>query len=210
MPPPNICIYIDGFNLYYGALRGTRHKWLNLEAYFRLLRPHDHVVSIRYFTALVSGPAKERQEPYLRALETLPKVETILGKFKKSTVECTNSQCTLATDRRFFKRKEEKRTDVSIGLWMLDDAYQDRCEHLILVSGDSDLVPAVQMVRGRFPQKRITVYVPANNPLRGAAVELRASAHTNRNLPLQLLPRAQFPAQIPDGGGGQIIKPPAW
>ncbi len=78
------------------------------------------------------------------------------------------------------------------------------------VSGDSDLVPAVHMVKGRFPQKRITVYVPTNNPVRGYAVELRAAAHKNRDLPLQLLPRAQLPAQIPDGGGGQIIKPHVW
>ena len=78
---------------------------------------------------------------------------------------------------RFFDSLEEKRTDVSIGIWMLDDAYQDRCDNLILVSGDSDLVPAVQMVKSRFPLKKILVYVPANSPVRGYAVELRSVAH---------------------------------
>ena len=24
-------VYVDGFNLYYGALRGTAFRWLNLE-----------------------------------------------------------------------------------------------------------------------------------------------------------------------------------
>jgi hypothetical protein len=26
-------VYIDGFNLYYGCLKGTPHKWLNLAAF---------------------------------------------------------------------------------------------------------------------------------------------------------------------------------
>jgi 6-hydroxy-3-succinoylpyridine 3-monooxygenase len=30
-------IYIDGFNFYYGAMRGTRHKWLGLHVH----QPHD-------------------------------------------------------------------------------------------------------------------------------------------------------------------------
>ena len=66
---------------------------------------------------------------------------------------------------------------------MLDDAYQDQCDHLILFSGDSDLVPAVSMVRQRFPKKRITVYVPFRDPERGAAVEVRTSAHERVSAP---------------------------
>ena len=46
---------------------------------------------------------------------------------------------------------EEKRTDVNIGIHMVDDAYQQRCDHEIVVSGDSDLVSAIKMVRQRFP-----------------------------------------------------------
>ena len=49
-------VYIDGFNFYYGAVRGTRYKWLNLESVFRRLRPDDDLQAIYYFTALVSGP----------------------------------------------------------------------------------------------------------------------------------------------------------
>jgi hypothetical protein len=39
------------------------------------------------------------------------------------------------------------------------------------------------MIRNRFPDKRVIVYVPAQHPTRGHAVELRASADINRNLP---------------------------
>ena len=93
---------------------------------------------------------------------------------------------------------------------MLDDAYQNLCDHLILFSGDSDLVPAVNMVRHRFPAKKITVYVPFRNPIRGAAVELRVAASVHRDLPLALLPKAQFPDAIPDGAGGVINRPADW
>ena len=37
--PPSTHVYIDGFNLYYGALKGTPYKWLDLEALCRKLMP---------------------------------------------------------------------------------------------------------------------------------------------------------------------------
>src|SRR5262249_9137911 len=111
---------------------------------------------------------------------------------------------------RFFPAEEEKRTDVNIGVHMLDDAYPDVYDRLVLVSGDSDLVPAVHMVKGCNPPERSIVSVPARSPVRGAAVELRSAADKNRLLPLQLLPKAQFAAQVPDGTGGFLTKPPSW
>jgi len=35
--PPRTIVYIDGFNLYYGAVRGSAFKWLNLQRFFQLL-----------------------------------------------------------------------------------------------------------------------------------------------------------------------------
>ena len=49
-------IYIDGFNLYYGAVKGTPYKWLDFKAAFAmLLQPHHRITNIHYFTAQVSG-----------------------------------------------------------------------------------------------------------------------------------------------------------
>ena len=80
---------------------------------------------------------------------------------------------------------------------------------MILVSGDSDLVPAVRMIRDRFPSIEVTVYVPSNHPVRSHAVELRTSANKSRNLPLNLLSKAQFAATVTDAAGS-FTKPPAW
>lgn len=202
-------IYVDGFNLYYGALYKTADKWLDLGKFFQRLRQDDDIQGIRYFTALVDGPAAIRQREYLRALETLPQVKIILGKFKKKELKCGVAGCSNAGTRTFSK-SEEKRTDVGIAVHLMDDVYQDKADRFVVVSGDSDLVPALIMLKARFPNKKVFVYVPARNPTRGAAVELRAAADKHRDLPLDLIRKCQFPASIPDGSGGTINKPSSW
>jgi uncharacterized LabA/DUF88 family protein len=165
----------------------------------------------RYAILVLSStaPTSQNQEAYLRALSTTPLVEIILGKFKQKRVRCGVPQCTWNGDR-LYNIPEEKRTDVNIAIFMVDDAYQNRCDHFILFSGDSDLVPALNMVKLRFPAKRITVYVPSRNPVRGAAVEIRSAADLNRTLPLNILAKSQFPDQVPDGAGGLIMRPADW
>ncbi len=76
-------VYVDGFNLYYGALKGTPYKWLNLHQLCRLLLPQNQLVQIKYFTARVSARPHDpdqptRQQTYLRALQTLPNLQIIV------------------------------------------------------------------------------------------------------------------------------------
>ena len=83
-------IYVDGFNLYYGALKGTPFKWLNLVELARQLLPAGHAVDqLNYYTARVSGvsdpQAPARQHAYLRALRTLPEVTLHFGSFLAKT-----------------------------------------------------------------------------------------------------------------------------
>jgi hypothetical protein len=62
---PRTIIYIDGLNFYYGAVKASPElKWLNLERFCRLLRPHDDIRQIRYFSALIQGLTKGHQEEY--------------------------------------------------------------------------------------------------------------------------------------------------
>jgi hypothetical protein len=51
-------IYIDGLNLYYGALRNSPYRWLDLERFCQVLLPQDQISTIRYFTA----PIKRRND----------------------------------------------------------------------------------------------------------------------------------------------------
>ena len=79
-------VYVDGFNLYYGAVQSTPYKWLNIVELCRRLLPRDTIVRVHYFTALVKGtptdPRKSaRQQTFIRALETLPEIEVTYGSF---------------------------------------------------------------------------------------------------------------------------------
>lgn len=200
---------LDGFNFYYGAVRGTSDKWLNIQRLCERLRQDDDIQTIKYFTAIVNGPTQANQLVYLRALETCPKVHIVLGKFKNKNLTCRVASCTYSGPRRYVAA-EEKRTDVSIAVHLVDDAYQDAADRFVVISGDSDLVPALNVTKLRFPEKQLIVYVPTRNTARGAAVELRSAADKNRTFPLALLPRCQFPVTLPDGHGGTITKPSAW
>ncbi|MBE9060158.1 NYN domain-containing protein [cf. Phormidesmis sp. LEGE 11477] len=202
-------IYIDGFNLYYGALKSTPYKWLNLQKYFELLRQDDQIQRIWYFTAEVSGNQLLRQRTYLEALETFPKIRTVLGLYKLKEVKCRVQSCH-HRHRRTFRKPEEKRTDVNIALQMLDDAYQGACERMVLVSGDSDLAPAISLVKYRHPHIKVSVYVPAQNKKRAGARELRSAADKHATLPSALLPRTQLPQNLTNLRGDVISKPSSW
>jgi uncharacterized LabA/DUF88 family protein len=204
-------VYIDGFNFYYGAIKDTAHKWLNLEEFCRRLRKDDNIQAIRYFTSIVSGPSQSRQYAFIGALNTLrPVVTVIIGKFKDKPIPCTHSACTFEGDR-FFTRPEEKRTDVGIAVHMLDDAYQDRCDRFILISGDSDLVPAVKMIRQRFQHKKVIVYSPTRDGVdERHASELRQAASDGRNLPTDFLEHCHFPDVVTDKNGATYRKPKSW
>ena len=84
-------VYVDGFNLYYGALKGTAYKWLNPVELVKHVLPAEYKLDkLRYFTAPVSGVsnpgAPARQHAYLRALGTLPDVHIHRGRFLSKTI----------------------------------------------------------------------------------------------------------------------------
>jgi hypothetical protein len=81
-------VYVDGLNFYYGAVKGTSHKWVDFEALARLLQPKDQIDRIRYFTAVIKpqypghrGP--ERQNALLRAMRANPLISVHEGHFRQ-------------------------------------------------------------------------------------------------------------------------------
>ena len=123
-------IYVDGFDLYYGAVKAGLYKCLDLQHCFGLLRPDDEIQSIKYFTALIDGSHRPNQEAYLEALETLSKVEIFFGKYKYKSVKSTLPACTFAGSRE-FQVPEEKRSDVNIATHMIDDALAPPARQLL-------------------------------------------------------------------------------
>ena len=151
-------VYIDGYNWYHAIFRHyPEWKWLNIQSFFEMLRSREEIVSIKMFSALIlhDADAVERQQRYFSALKTLPKVRLIYGLFQPRTVTC-RADCKLKYDVQ-----EEKKTDVNMAVEMIGDAIAGVCEHMIIVTGDSDLQPAVEWIARNRPAIKLSVYIPA-------------------------------------------------
>lgn len=152
-------IYIDGFNFYFGIFANKpAWKWLNVQTFFEALRPRDEL-TIKYFTAIVDpkktySARRERQQLYLQALGTLPKIHITKGVFQPRTVRC-DADC-----RKEYVVAAEKKTDANITIEMISDCLDAKTDYIILVSGDADQEPAIQWVNRRFKEIKLLVYVP--------------------------------------------------
>ena len=79
--------YIDGYNLFYGLLKGTSYKWFDPTRLVSALLRGDHeLVSVKYFTSPVKTyphdtSALDRQKVYIQALTTLPNVCVLLPRY---------------------------------------------------------------------------------------------------------------------------------
>jgi uncharacterized LabA/DUF88 family protein len=198
-------------------LAQSPYRWLDLDLFVRRLRPSDDIRKVKYFTAMVSDPTRPNQDAYLRALASRPGVEVILGNFKEKTVECSNPNCPGQPKKvRRFKTKEEKRTDVNIALHMLDDLYQKRCDRFVLISGDSDLVPAIELLSARMSTATVNVYIPV--PIGSASGarersyknELRTVSTTVKELPSQLLRHSLLPDPVVLPDSTTLSMPAGW
>jgi hypothetical protein len=125
----NTIVYIDGFNLYYGFLKNTPFKWLDLDKLCRLLLPKQQINKIKYFTAIVKSRPNNfnmpiRQQIYLRALKTLPNVEIFLGHFLTQEINMPIAGCP-PISQKFAKviKTEEKGSDVNLATHLLSDGY---------------------------------------------------------------------------------------
>lgn len=175
-----MCIYVDGFNLYHGLhdAYGRKWLWLDLVKLAQTLRPKNDIVRVKYFTADVvnESDAASRQATYINALTArYPAVfEVIRGHYKSKTKTCRSCGST-------WQHHEEKETDVNIALHVLKDALDGACESALVVSADSDLGPAVKMVRDAKPDYFIAAAFPPNRYSADLHHLMPSSFHINKN-----------------------------
>lgn len=202
-------IYVDGFNLFYRALKRSSHKWLDLKALFgKILHPDNHIQAIKYFTARVSGKfdpnSPMRQQAYLRALRKhIAEIEIIYGYFLSHTIWMPLAQP--QGDQRFARviKTEEKGSDVNIAVHLLNDAWKDRFDCAVVVSNDSDLSEAVRIVKHEL-SKVVGIVIPGKgNPSK----ELMRYADFVKHIRTATLAASQLPERIP---GTNIHKPSDW
>jgi hypothetical protein len=90
-------------------------------------------------------------------------VEIVESPFKRKPRTCKLSAehaAKLGRSHIRYRTHEEKETDVKIALDMINSAHRNQFDKCILVSGDSDLLPAIKMMLAEFPDKPITLLAP--------------------------------------------------
>ncbi len=206
---------------------------MNLHTLCLEVLPGLSINRIRYFTALVkllpSDPqTRQRQEIYIRALETLPNLTVHYGHYLQSEVSMPLVSPPPAGPRFAKVRKmEEKGSDVNIATYMLVDAFRKDCDQLIVITNDSDLAEPVRIINkellipvGVFNPQTNDTAIRRNRvtgqPIRPArpGIELKKVAKFNRDItsegPQSHMARSQFPPQLTDAQGRTITKPAIW
>lgn len=207
--PKRTYVYVDGFNLYYGALRHTPYRWLDLGRLCELLLPKNDVLAIKYFTALVTARPEDPQQPtrqqtYLRALKTMPACSVILGHFLSHRVRMPLAQPTDTEKHATVIKTEEKGSDVNLATHMLCDAFQGKYDVAVVISNDSDLAEPVRIVSG-LPGKMVGILNPHKNPSR----KLHEHARFFKVIRKGVLKASQFSQTLSDEHG-EFHMPAGW
>jgi hypothetical protein len=202
-------VYVDGFNLYYGAVRGTPYKWLDIRRLCELIFPKNEIHEIHYCTAIVQDPPWDRgkstrQLTFIRALETTG-VEVHYGSFLSNVVTMPLAHPEPGGPRIVEVIKtEEKGSDVALGALLVAHGYQERYEAAIVVSNDSDLILPIEIVT-----KELRLPVGLLNPHPRYAAELARVASFKRRIRTGVLGAAQLPTSLTDEHG-VITRPSSW
>jgi uncharacterized LabA/DUF88 family protein len=198
-----VVAYIDGFNLYFGMREAGFHKcrWLNVVKLINsLLEPNQELIKVKYFTSRVSNnPDKQkRQSTYLDALESTD-IQIIYGNYQDNNIEC--KRC-----GHIWKSAKEKMTDVNIATSMIIDAFNDKYDMAMLISGDSDLSPPIKAIHELFKQKRVFIAFPPKRHNSTMTIVSRGSMIIGRKKLLD----AQFEEEVISKTGFKLRIPDQW
>jgi len=169
----------------------------------RLIRPHQRLVKVRYFTARINqaaGGKRRRQLTYLEAIETLPLVDIHYGTYLASPQTCFECGHT-------FIKHSEKKSDVNIAVKLITDAMNDLYDSAVLISADSDLTPALDAIKAHFPKKRVLLFFPPKR----SSLSLKNACHVYCGaLNKTTISRSQLPEIVKSTSGYSLKRPDHW
>lgn len=216
---PTASVYVDGFNLYRRALQGRQNvKWLDLHRLFSELMPEHDVVRIHYCTALLRHGltadvrAPVRQQVYLRALRTDPRISVHLGKFRndRRDMPVHPQQVDLET-RKFVtasvRKIEEKGSDVNLASRMVAGALLGHSDIQVAVTNDSDLVGPLRMLKEELGFSTGIIFPMTR--ARSSKELVQTDPDFMTNITDEALRASQFPDTMRDANG-VIRRPEKW
>ena len=202
-----VIAYIDGFNLYFGVKsKGwKRLYWLSPGLLARNLLKSDQVlVGTKYFTSRISptpgDPDKpKRQATWLEVVELEAGTTIYYGHYLAKRMTCHSCGAS-------WTQQEEKMTDVCIAVELMRDAHRDAFDVALVISGDSDLAPAVEAVIGSGSGKRVVVAFPPNRDSK----KLESVASAAFRIGRKKLADSQLPDEVPKPDGFILRRPAKW
>lgn len=195
-----VAVYVDGFNLYHALkdLKEPHLKWLDLWSLSNLLLDSEDqkLAYVKYFSTYAKWQEDRyrRHQLYVEALQVRG-VEFVAGKFKKKSVKCKVCQ-------NEYDVREEKETDVNIGVHLVADALKDRFDRAIVISADTDLNGAVKHTRLEAQSKKISIVTP---PKRKAY-----NRYAQFEIPLKSIRDSLLPDSIISKNNKKIKRPPEY
>jgi len=199
-----LIVYVDGFNLYHGMHDRWRcaFLWLDLETLARDLRPRSSLERVKYFTAPVldEPDALSRQSSYIAALKASSGglIEVTQGRYQRKTMTCRACG-------HSYRRYEEKETDVNIATALVSDAAFGRMDSALVVSADSDLVPAVKAAKAASPG----LFIAAAFPPKRFSAELKALMPNSLHIGSNKIKQSQLADSV-QLGGKTWTRPAKW
>lgn len=199
-----VIAYVDGFNLYHGLKeKGWRYYyWLNIQKLItRYLIEGQTLIETKYFTSIIKNPPDKhnRQKTYLEALRTLNNFKIYTGFFLEDEVVCSHCGHTHIT-------YHEKKTDVNIAIELLSDAIDKKMDVALLITADSDLVPAIEKAKKYNPDIKILILFPPSRTSKALSKVVDHFEWISRNR----LAKSQFSDMITKTGGYILRKPDEW
>ncbi len=207
-------VYIDGFNFYYGAVKGTQHKWLNPRRLAEVMLDQRHDVrAIKYFTAKVKNKPWDptiarRQADYFRALRTVDGLSIHLGHFISQTVSMPVASPRPGARFADVIKTEEKGSDVNLACHLLVDGFHDEYDVAVLISNDGDLKGPVDFVR-RELKKPVGVLNPHSTRSRALSPTPLPRGSFYKRIRPAALEASQFPLELNDARGA-FVCPESW
>lgn len=198
----SVWLYVDGFNLYHGMHErfGRKYLWLDLMALGAwLAKPDQSFLGVKYFTARMrgGGDSAARQGEYLGALRATG-VDVVEGRFQEKHLECRRCHYR-------WRTHEEKESDVSLSVSLVEDAANAAFETALLLTGDSDMCPAVRAAMRLNPTCRVVAVFPPSR----SSEELRRVVGRSIHLGATALRQCQLPTTV-NSGSRQYKRPGHW
>lgn len=160
-----VSFFVDGFNFYFGLKDMCKIKpdwrkfyWIDLVKLFeQFLNEDEELCCVHYFTARPKNKGKiARQNILMNCNKALNgnKLKIHYGKYQDKPVICR------ASCGQTFMHWEEKQTDVNLAIKMIEDCHAKNCDKIVLVSGDTDFLPPLNLILNFYKNIELAVIFP--------------------------------------------------